>query len=170
MPFLALFDTVNPASDIRPYALGERVSVYWNSQSEASLAERIRRLAGRFKDGVETHLRVKAESASARGEAASAHTERRAVQLREAHEAAMDAYQPSRFRGTLHLFRASAVNDKFEIPDDYGWLDHVDALKVIEVPGEHLTLFDDGNVSPLAEDVSAALKAAVGTAIDQSQS
>ncbi|MCH7226404.1 amino acid adenylation domain-containing protein [Haloferula sp. A504] len=170
VPFLALFDTVNPAADIRPYALGERVSVYWNSQSEASLAERIRRLAGRFKDGVETHLRVKAESAAARGEAASAHTERRAVQLREAHEKAMDAYQPSRFRGTLHLFRASAVNDKFEIPDDYGWSDHVDALKIIEVPGEHLTLFDDGNVGPLAEDVAAELRAAVGTAMDQPQS
>lgn len=163
VPFLALFDTVNPAIELRPYALSQRVSVYWNAQSEAPLGERILRLAGRFKDGVETHLRVKAESAAAKGEAAAAHTERRAVQLREAHEAAMDAYRPSQFRGTLHLFRASAVNDKFEIPDDYGWSDQVDELRIVEVPGEHLTLFEDGNVAPLAEDVSAALSEAVGS-------
>lgn len=111
---------------------------------------------------METHLRVKAESAAARGDAAAAHTERRAVQLREAHEAAMDAYRPGRFHGTLHLFRASAVNDKFEIPDDYGWGALVDELKLLEVPGEHLTLFEDGNVGPLAEDVAAALSQATG--------
>lgn len=157
VPFVALFDTVNPAAEIRPYALSERVSVYWNSQSEAPLGERILRLAARFKDGVETHLRVKAESADARGEAAAAHTERRAVQLREAHEAAMDAYVPGPFPGRLHLFRASAVNDKFEIPDDYGWSKLVEELEIVEVPGKHLTLFEDGNVGPLATDFALAL-------------
>lgn len=170
VPFLGLFDTVNPATDMRPYALGERVSVYWNAQAQTPLGERIRRLASRFKEGVETHIRVKTESADAKGGVAAAHTERRAVQLREAHEAAMDAYQPSRFRGTLHLFRASAVNDKFEIPDDYGWSKHVDALQVIEVPGEHLTLFDDGNVGPLAEDFADAMRSATNPQIHQSDS
>ncbi|BCX47077.1 phosphatase:FkbH-like protein [Haloferula helveola] len=161
VPFLALFDTVNPATEIRPYALGERVSVYWNAQAELPLGERILRLANRFKNGVETHLRVKAESAAAKGDAASAHTERRAVQLREAHEAAMDAYRPGFFHGTLHVFRASAVNDKFEIPDDYGWGDRVDDLKMMVVPGEHLTMFESGNVGPLADHVTAALTAAM---------
>ncbi|MBK1828217.1 non-ribosomal peptide synthetase/type I polyketide synthase [Haloferula rosea] len=159
VPFLGLFDTLNPATEIRPYALSERVSVYWNASSNLSLSERITRLAGRFKDGVETHIKVKAEVAEAqRSAAAEAHTELRAVQLREAHEAAMDAYQPGPFHGTLNLFRADAVNDKFEIPDDYGWSDRVDELKVVEVPGEHLTLFDSGHVGPLAGHVSQALK------------
>lgn len=162
VPFVGLFDTTNPAADVRPYALGERVSVYWNASQNLSLGERILKLAGRFKDGVETHMRVKAEVADAQREgAAEAHTERRAVQLREAHEAAMDAYVPGPFRGTLHLFRADAVNDKFEIPDDYGWGDCVDDLVVIEVSGEHLTLFESGHVGPLADHVSTALGDAV---------
>jgi len=162
VPFLGLFDTMNPAIEVRPYALSERVSVYWNASSKLSLSERIVRLAGRFKDGVETHIKVKSEVAEAqRSQAAEAHTELRAVQLREAHEMAMDAYKPGRFHGSLNLFRADAVNDKFELPDDYGWSDRVDELKVVEVPGEHLTLFDSGNVDPLAGHVSKALQEAL---------
>ncbi|MGB1129065.1 MAG: amino acid adenylation domain-containing protein [Haloferula sp.] len=165
VPFLGLFDTLNPQAPIRPYALNERVSVYWNASRELSLSERILRLATRFKDGVETHIKVKAEVAEARGsEAAAAHTELRAVQLRDAHEAAMDAYVPGRFEGTLTLFRADAVNDKFELPDDYGWGDRVENLVVQEVPGEHLTLFDSGNVDPLAGHVSSALDASMEAA------
>lgn len=162
VPFVGLFDTLNPQTEVRPYALNERVSVYWNASRELSLSERILRLANRFKDGVETHIKVKAEVAEARSMgAAAAHTELRAVQLREAHEAAMDAYCPGRFDGMLNLFRADAVNDKFEVPDDYGWGGLVNELKVVEVPGEHLTLFDSGNVDPLAGHVSKALQEAM---------
>ena len=164
VPFVALFDTMNPAAPVRPYALTERVSVYWNSSNELSLRERILKLAGRFKDGVETHLRVKAEIAAAqKAGVAEAHSDLRAIQLREAHVAAMDAYRPRPFRGCLHVFRATAVNDKFEVPDDYGWRDLVDELRLVEVPGEHLTMFDEGNVKPLADEFGRCLERALHT-------
>nr|MCU0796591.1 amino acid adenylation domain-containing protein [Akkermansiaceae bacterium] len=162
VPFVALFDTMNPAAPVRPYALTERVSVYWNASQDLSLRERILKLAGRFKDGVETHLRIKAEVAAAQKVGtAAAHTEMRAIQLREAHVAAMDAYKPQPFRGRLHVFRAAAVNDKFEVPDDYGWQGLVDDLRIIEVPGEHLTMFEDGNVKPLADQFLRCLENAI---------
>ncbi|MFM2241464.1 MAG: hypothetical protein RLZ97_319, partial [Verrucomicrobiota bacterium] len=164
VPFVALFDTMNPAAPIRPYALTERVSVYWNASNDLSLRERILKLAGRFKDGVETHLRVKAEVAAAqKAGTAAAHTEMRAIQLREAHVAAMDAYVPQPFAGCLHVFRAAAVNDKFEVPDDYGWKHLVKDLRIIEVPGEHLTMFEDGHVKPLADEFLRCLEASLPT-------
>ncbi|MBB5351502.1 amino acid adenylation domain-containing protein/FkbH-like protein [Haloferula luteola] len=163
VPFVGLFDTINPAAEIRPYALTERVSVYWNAKQGLSLGERILKLANRFAEGVNTHLRVKSESAAAhRAGHAGAHSEERAVLLREAHEAAMDAYRPGPFHGRLHVFRAAEVNDKFEVPNDYGWGPLVDQLEMIDVPGEHLTLFEEGNVAPLADRFNRCLHEAPG--------
>ncbi|MGB6222854.1 amino acid adenylation domain-containing protein [Haloferula sp.] len=163
VPFVGLFDTVNPAAEMRPYALSERMSVYWNAQADKPLIGRIASLASRFKDGVETHLRVKSEVAAAKSSAAAeAHTELRAIQLREAHEQAMRAFEPKPFDGTLTLFRAEAVNDKFAIPDDYGWSSLVKELRIVEVPGQHLTMFDSGHVEPLANSFSKAIQDLAG--------
>ncbi|MEP4078997.1 amino acid adenylation domain-containing protein [Haloferula sp.] len=163
VPFLGLFDTVNPSAETRAYAFSERMSVYWNAQADKPLIGRIASIAGRFKDGVETHLRVKSEVATARSsETAEAHTELRAVQLREAHEQAMRAYEPESYDGELTLFRAEAVNDKFAIPDDYGWSGLVKELKIIEVPGQHLTMFDTGHVGPLADSFAASIQNSIG--------
>ncbi len=168
VPFLGVFDTINPAAAVRPYALTERVSVYWNARQDLSLGERILKLANRFAEGVNTHLRVKSESAAAhRSARAAAHSEQRAILLREAHEAAMDAYRPGHFHGRMHVFRATEVNDKFEVPSDYGWGELVDDLQIVEVPGEHLTLFDDGNVSPLADQFSRCLSTALGRRLNR---
>jgi amino acid adenylation domain-containing protein len=163
VPFVGLFDTVNPSVEMRPYALSERMSVYWNAQADKPLVGKIASIAGRFKEGVETHFRVKSEVAEARSsDAAEAHTELRAVQLREAHEQAMRAYEPKTFGGVLTLFRAAAVNDKFSIPDDYGWSALVQELRIIEVPGQHLTMFDSGNVGPLADSFAEAIQGSAG--------
>ncbi len=149
---LGLFDTENPAIELRPYHLTERVSVYWNSQSDKPLMDRLASMASRFKDGVETHFRVRSELAEAsKSDIAEANTELRAVQLREAHSEVMDAFRPKPFGGTLTLFRASVVNDKYAVPDHYGWGGVVGSLEIIEVPGKHLTLFESGNVEALAD-------------------
>jgi len=151
VPYLVLFDTVNPAVDVKEYSLPERVSVFWSAQSEKRLLGRLRSLAARFRDGVETNLRVKAEVAAAkRAEPAGAHSELRSLQLREAHYAAMQAYNPKPYPGVLTLFRADAVDDKFEVPADYGWSGIVGEIRIVDVPGEHLTLFDPKNISHLA--------------------
>jgi amino acid adenylation domain-containing protein/FkbH-like protein len=156
--YLALFDTVNPVAELRAYALPERVSVYWNAHADLPVGPRLRKLAGRFRNGVGTHFRVKSEvRAARRAPVAEGHTELRAVQLREAHEAAMDAYRPQKFGGTLHLFRASEVNDKVEMPADYGWGSLVGRLEIVDSPGEHLTMFEGEHVGALGDRVNGAL-------------
>ncbi|MBK1882383.1 amino acid adenylation domain-containing protein [Luteolibacter pohnpeiensis] len=153
VPFLALFDTVNPAVEVREYSFKERVSVYWQSQGDQPLLERIKTLAGRFRDGIETNRRVKSEqTAAVAAEPASAHTELRAIQLREAHYNVMRRYRPTSYAGKLTLFRASSVNDKFEVPEDYGWSSLVNSMDVVDVPGGHLTMFAAGNAEPLAQE------------------
>jgi thioesterase domain-containing protein len=148
---LGLFDTENPAIEIRAYPLSERVSVYWNAQSDKPLIGRLASMASRLKDGVETHFRVRSERAEAsNSDIAEANTELRAVQLREAHSEVMDAFRPKPFGGTLTLFRASVVNDKYAVPDDYGWGGVVGCLETVDVPGRHLTLFESDNVEVLA--------------------
>jgi thioesterase domain-containing protein len=57
----------------------------------------------------------------------------------------------------MTLFRADAVNDKFEVPSDYGWSHLVRELEILDVPGEHLTLFDKENAPALARAFSKGL-------------
>ena len=158
VPYLALFDTLNPVAPIRSYSITERVAVRWRSQNGMPLLGKVKTLAERFANGVETSRRIKAEVAAAeRALPADAHSELRAVQLREAHHEAMKAYQPSFYAGKMTLFRADAVNDKFEVPSDYGWSHLVRELEILDVPGEHLTLFDKENAPALARAFAKGL-------------
>lgn len=158
VPYLALFDTLNPVTPVREYSMAERIAVRWQSQGDKPLLTKMKTLAGRFASGIETSRRIKAEvEAAGRASPAEAHSEMRAIQLREAHYEVMKDYKPSSYDGKMTLFRAHAVNDKFEIPPDYGWSHLVRELEVVEVPGEHLTLFDKGNASALASEFSKRL-------------
>jgi thioesterase domain-containing protein/acyl carrier protein len=158
VPYLALFDTLNPVAPIRSYSITERVAVRWRSQNGMPLLGKVKTLAERFANGVETSRRIKAEVAAAgRALPADAHSELRAVQLREAHHEAMKIYQPSFYAGKMTLFRADAVNDKFEVPSDYGWSHLVRELEILDVPGEHLTLFDKENAPALARAFAKGL-------------
>ena len=75
------------------------------------------------------------------------------------HEAAMDHYVPSEFGGDLTLFRAMVGGDKFEIGDDYGWKDVVNGeVRVIDVPGNHISLFHKKNI----DGVATALRESIG--------
>jgi amino acid adenylation domain-containing protein len=160
VPYLVLLDTENPAIDRKQYSLVERLSVFWNSNNDLPLLKRFKRLAGRIRGGVETNLRVKAEIAEAqRSEAAEAHSELRSIQLREAHYRAMLDYQPKPYPGALTLFRADTVNDKFETPPDYGWSSLVGEIRIVDIPGEHLTIFSEENVESLARKFAARMPA-----------
>jgi thioesterase domain-containing protein len=156
--FLGLIDTLNPAISVRAYSLAERVAVFWDARHAEPLPRRLWSLAKRFRGGIQTNLRVKAElAAAARCEHAAAHSELRGVQLREAHYRAMKAYRPLPYAGTLTLFRASEVSDKFEFPEDYGWRGLPAELRVVEVAGEHLTIFEDAHIEPLAREFARHL-------------
>jgi amino acid adenylation domain-containing protein len=148
--FLGLIDTLNPAVPVREYSLPERVSVFWKSREDEPLLGRLQSLAGRFREGVETNFRVRSEVAAAAAGPAEAHSELRGVQLREAHYQAMLAYTPKSYHGSVTLFRASEKSDKFEFPADYGWQQVATDFRIVDIPGDHLTVFDRENVPELS--------------------
>jgi hypothetical protein len=50
-------------------------------------------------------------------------------------------------------------SDKVEWPADYGWTSVAHGgLRIIPVPGRHLTLFDDENVGALAKALDSTLQ------------
>ena len=156
--FLGLFDTENPAANWRRYSLLERIKVFWRSNLEFSPMARAGLVVSRAIQGVATHVRTKVENMAARDAKNSAPYSRlRMLQVRLLHETAMDAYVPKPLDLEMVLFRTEAIDDKFEVASDYGWGDLVRKLKVVDVSGEHLTMFDSEHVDDLARQVEEYL-------------
>ncbi|MCB1130062.1 MAG: amino acid adenylation domain-containing protein [Verrucomicrobiae bacterium] len=156
--FAGLCDTVNPATPIREYSLMERIEVFWDAQESPSPAGRIFRMLSRMTEGLATHLRVKNEVRNARtARRTEPYSEERMVQVRESHLQSMRDYQPAPLDLPITLFKSSVVDDKFEIPSDYGWGIVSPAVEVVEVPGKHLTMFDDPHVGTLAAETEARM-------------
>ena len=157
--FAAMFDTVNPAAPIRKYSMLERMNVFWNSQEHANCFDRCARLISRIRSGIATNIRIKTEVRSAHSVGfTEPHSELRMLQVREAHGISMRSFTPKHLDCRISLFKSRAVNDKFEIPMDYGWGVVVASLDMVEVPGEHLTMFSEENVAILAREVSKRLE------------
>lgn len=157
--FVGLFDTHNPTAPRRRYSAAERLAVFWKQNRERGLPERLLALGGRIGEGVATNRRVKAEVEQAMREGpAEEHSDLRRVQVREENRRAMDAYQPPVFPGAITLFKAMTPSDKVEWPEDYGWISRAGGgLRIVPVPGRHLTLFEPGHVETLARSLLAHL-------------
>ena len=159
--FLGLVDTENPAIEARRLSLSERIAVNWNKPnlSEKGVLEKVGKIGMRFGTGFAYRLYFEAENAVARTlpEAKGAGWLRQ-VQLRKAHEKAMEAYVPGPFEGKLTLFRAMVGGDKFEIGDGYGWNDLVDELEIVDVPGNHISIFHSENIDAVAAAFRGALE------------
>ena len=153
--FVGLFDTHNPTAPRRRYSAAERLAVFWKQNRERGLPERLLALGGRIGEGVATHRRVKAEVEQAMREGpAEEHSDLRRVQVREENRQAMDAYQPPVFPGAITLFKAMTPSDKVEWPEDFGWSSRAGGgLRIVPVPGRHLTLFEPGQVETLARSL-----------------
>jgi amino acid adenylation domain-containing protein len=150
--FLCIFDTVNPATELRPYAAKERFHVYWTSLGDIGAPAKVTALAKRVAKGIVTFTRVRVESKLARLVSRTRpHSSLRGLQVRDAHGQAMDAYRPGPLRAPLTLVKAATGDHKFATPADYGWSDCASRLVLLTVPGTHLTLFDPENVGALAE-------------------
>ncbi|MBC8127321.1 MAG: amino acid adenylation domain-containing protein [Gloeobacteraceae cyanobacterium ES-bin-144] len=153
--FVGLFDTVNPAIPIREYTLLERAEVYWTSQQGQHWFDRLSLVFGRICEGLQTHFRVKSEIRAARNASTTApHSEIRMLQVREAHWVSMTLYQPQPLDCHITIFKTVSADDKFEIPRDYGWTALVKSLEIVEVPGQHLTMFAPRYASNLAKEIS----------------
>lgn len=158
--FLGLVDTENPAIDARKLSLSERIAVNWNKRTltEKSPVEKVGHVGMRFGTGLAYRLYFEAENAVARSlpQAKSAGWLRQ-VQLRKAHEKAMAAYRPVPIAGKLTLFRAMVGGDKYELGGDYGWDALVDDLEIIDVPGNHVTVFHRENIDAIGAAFRGAL-------------
>ncbi|MEO8615847.1 MAG: amino acid adenylation domain-containing protein [Luteolibacter sp.] len=153
--FAGLFDTVNPAASIRQYTLLERAEVFWGSQAQPNWFKRLGHLLTRTREGFSTHFRVKGEirAASSTG-ATEPYSEIRMLKVREAHWKSMEKYQPGPLACHITLFKSEATDDKFDIPEDYGWGELVKSMEIVEVPGKHLTMFAPRYVGALAGQIS----------------
>lgn len=159
--FLGLFDTHNPTAPQRSYSIVERLGVVWRQQHHLPLGMRLSLLCKRMKDGIHTNRRIRAELNAARSSApASAYSDIRRIQVREENWRAMQAYRPRPFAGQITLFKTTHINDKFEIPDDYGWSEVAGSgLHIVPVEGKHLALFSLDNINKLAKVLTDSLKA-----------
>ncbi len=155
VPLLVMFDTENPNVPAREYTLGERISVNWRTSQSHNVAGKLLQLGGRFSSGLIQRFRTDAETASARRllkQGVRAEEERlRYVQIREANIQAAEGYRAAPLATTMLLFRSSEVSDKFDLSEDYGWTSLVDRLIIDRVPGNHLEIFDEPNVSQMAD-------------------
>lgn len=55
------------------------------------------------------------------------------------------------------LIRSELEDDKFELPDDYGWGASVASLETIHVPGRHLEIFSTAHAPVIAAAISRML-------------
>lgn len=162
--FVGLFDTQNPVAPCKQLSLPGRFGAFWRQQAALPLPSKLERLRERVAEGIATHRRVKEEVAAAMNQGpAEAHSDLRRVQVREENWRAMQEYRPRPFAGRLTLFKAMTASDKVEWPADYGWSELAQGgLEIIPVPGQHLTLFDEGHVESLASALAERLRAIDG--------
>ncbi len=158
--FLGLFDTHNPTAPCKRYSLPGRLGAFWQQQDDLPLPAKLERLRERIAEGIAVHRQVKKEVAEAMTMGpAEAHSDLRRVQVREENWRAMQAYRPRPYAGAITLFKAMTPSDKVEWPEDYGWTSVAHGgLRIIPVPGRHLTLFEDANVGALAKALDGALQ------------
>ncbi len=158
--FVGLVDTENPGIEARKLSFGERLTVNWNKPNlaEKGVIEKVGKIGMRFGTGLAYRLYFEAEGAMAKAlpEAKGAGWLRQ-VQVRMAHERAMSNYVPGAFEGKLTLFRAMVGGDKFELGPDYGWVDLVDEIDIIDVPGNHISIFHEENIEAVATAFRLAL-------------
>jgi len=159
--FLGLFDTENPAVEVQPLSITQRIALNWEKRNDedAGVLEKVSNLSKRFGSGLAYRLRAEVQDAAARRlpPPDTANWLRLSL-LRQAHEAAMDAYKPTSWNGNMTLFRAMVGGDKFDMDDDYGWSSVVEGtVETLDVPGNHISLFHEKNV----DGVAAALRASL---------
>lgn len=158
--FLGLVDTENPAIEARKLSLSERIAVNWNKRTlaEKGAIEKVGHIGMRIGTGLAYRLFFEAEDAVARTlPQAKGAGWLRQVQLRKAHERAMEVFQPAPIETKLTLFRAMVGGDKFELGEDYGWIDLVDELEIIDIPGNHVSVFHKENIDAIAAAFRKAL-------------
>ena len=159
---LCLFDTDNPSVAPRYLSLAERASRQWLENSDKSWVGRVGKLSGRFGEGLVNKLKVKGEKAAATVATSTGMDVGAKIQtviVREAHDRAMRRYSPKAYDGDVVLFTAEDQGDGVIYPPHLGWEGYVRGdLKVVTIPGEHLTIFQEPHVTSLAKKLCQILR------------
>lgn len=152
--FLALLDTMKPGEKGRPYTSKERLARAWHRVDPGGRAGKpvrfLKRINARLTDSEPT------ESAKQR----EIPPDPRGRQLYHHHVAAMEAYEPPPYPGPTTLVRASVNEVAIAFPSDYGWRSLAPNLEIIDIPCQHLELFDEEHVKVVAPQLDAAIQRA----------
>ena len=158
---LCLFDTDNPSVAPRYLSLAERASSQWLQHSDKSWVGKVGKLSGRFGEGLVNKIKVQGEKAAASvvtSTGMDASPKIQTVIVREAHDRAMRRYSPKAYDGDVILFTAEDQGDGVIYPPHLGWEGYVRGeLKVITIPGEHLTIFQEPHVATLSQELREVL-------------
>ncbi|MEM6279969.1 MAG: amino acid adenylation domain-containing protein, partial [Verrucomicrobiota bacterium] len=160
--FLGIIDANNPASEIRQRRVTERVAINWNGteDSRSGVLHKVARLGHRIRSGLGYRIKGDAQWIAAKTLPSSRKTGwLRLAQVRRANTLAQEKYtNPSLFRGEISLFRAMEGNDKYDWGETYGWEETVKgSIRTFDVPGNHITLFDEENIDHIASALKEAL-------------
>ena len=163
---LMLFETDNPAQPMRVRSWRQVVLQAFRRGITVSrilefLASRIRGpLSYNLTEWNETFHRLMLGRAAKRG--GNADAELVNIHVEMVHVRAFLAYRPLPYRGKVTLFRTFDEDSAYEMAEDLGWSAvATDGVDVHYVPGTHLTIFSDENVSILAKKVEECIQSAL---------
>ena len=155
---LVLYDIPNPAIVNRTGAL-TRIKNFWDRQDDTVAPIKVAKLTKRTLKAVRDRAKTEIENRIARGkseEIGSAFWRHR--KARERHMLIEESYLPQRLQGPLRIVSAIGNGSKFRVDEHMGWGVVSDNLKIREVPGTHLELFNEEYVKGLLESTEFFLK------------
>ena len=164
---LVLFDAYNPARPPQRYTLAERVKLRFQYASRLAPGEQIRYFARKFDGHVKKwqgrFQKMRYRSLSIDVDAGVVPNEFRQLHVVLALERARDAYKPRAYPGRITLFRATTPSDySYYTPDyiaDIGWTELAEGgLEIHNIPGDHISIFDEPNVRMTAEKLRDLLR------------
>lgn len=69
------------------------------------------------------------------------------------------SYQPKPYAGRVVLFRCEQISVRHYMDSTYGWGNLVEGgIEVIDLPGDHVAIFEEALVFTLAHELSARLQ------------
>jgi len=84
------------------------------------------------------------------------------IHVQMVHVRAFLAYRPPPYRGKVTLFRTFDQDSAYEVAKDLGWGAVAQGgVDIHYVPGTHLTIFSEENVSILAKKVEECIQSAL---------
>ena len=155
---LVLYDIPNPAIVNRTGVL-TRIKNFWDRQDDTVAPIRVAKLTKRTLKAVRDRAKTEIENRIARGkseEIGSAFWRHR--KTLERHMLIEESYVPQKLQGPLRVVSAKGNGSKFRVDEHMGWTVVSDDLKVREVPGLHLELFNDEFVNGMLESTEFFLE------------